>query len=132
VKKLFQVAVEAQKNYMLDCIKAKGCDRHLLGLRILAMGTGRSPALFSDPLYAKSTRWRLSTSTVRTTEVGGFGPVCPDGYGICYMFWRSGTAIVASVASRRGSETSAEQFKNAIILSLRDIRTFWEAADAKL
>ena len=42
-KKLFSQALEAQKNYMMDCIKAKGCDRHLMGLRILAMGKGGPP-----------------------------------------------------------------------------------------
>jgi hypothetical protein len=94
-KKLFSQALEAQKTYMMDCIKAKvclfvyllfffagmgfdveknwqGCDRHLMGLRILAMGRGGPPpGIFADPMYAKSTKWRLSTSTVRTTEIGG-------------------------------------------------------------
>jgi carnitine O-acetyltransferase len=52
-----------------DCIKAKGCDRHLLGLRILAMQSGGAmPSIFTDPMYAKSTKWRLSTSTVRTVR----------------------------------------------------------------
>jgi hypothetical protein len=45
-------------------------DRHFLGLRILAMGSGMQPAIFSDPVYARSQKWLLSTSTVRTTEVG--------------------------------------------------------------
>ena len=114
-------------------------------------GGGAMPAIFTDPMYAKSSKWRLSTSTVRTvrrffvasslpcfsflsqTEIGGFPPVCQDGYGICYMFWRSGTAIVAAVSARRScAETSAELFKEEICNALRHIRTTWEAPDAKI
>jgi hypothetical protein len=50
---------------------------------------------------------------------------------VCFFFFfffcKSGTAIVASVASRRGSETSAEQFKHQVCQALRDIRSMWEA-----
>ncbi len=57
----------------------------------------------------------------------------PDGYGICYMFWRSGTTIVAAVSARRScTETSAEQFKDAICTALHDIRAIWESPEAKI
>jgi hypothetical protein len=59
IKQLFKVAVEAQKKYMVMCMKAKGCDRHLLGLRILAMQEGKMPGIFTDPIYTKSTTYEI-------------------------------------------------------------------------
>ncbi len=46
-KRLFKAATESQKNYMVDAIQAKGCDRHLMGLRLLAMGNGMQPSIFT-------------------------------------------------------------------------------------
>ncbi len=59
--------------------------------------------------------------------------MCQDGYGICHMFWRSGTAIVAAISARRScAETSAELFKEEVCNALRHIRSTWEAPDAKI
>lgn len=46
-KRLFKAATESQKNYMVDAIQAKGCDRHLMGLRLLAMANGMQPGIFT-------------------------------------------------------------------------------------
>ncbi len=44
----------------------------------------RELAVFQDPGYVKINRNVLSTSTVSSAalEMGGFGPVIPEGYGI--------------------------------------------------
>ncbi len=79
-------------------------------------------------MYARSSHWQLSTSTVRTSEIGGFPPVASDGYGVCYMVWKSGHTIVAAVTARRsGGQTSAPAFRDAICNALRAIRAMWEA-----
>lgn len=114
---------------MLAAMRGKGCDRHLLALRVFAAGNGLQPELFQDPMFARSSHWQLSTSTVRTTEVGGFAPIVVDGYGICYMVWKSGSSIGACITSRRSSPngTSAAGFAAALSDAFRIIRRTFEA-----
>lgn len=65
---LLKEAINSHKNYMNKATRGMACDRHLLGLRILAaeaMQKGEitdMPSIFKDPAYAKSTTWYLSTS----------------------------------------------------------------------
>ncbi|CAG8538451.1 3338_t:CDS:2 [Ambispora leptoticha] len=80
-------AIEAHVKYMSEAVEGRGCDRHLLGLR-LSLKPGESmPSIFTDPAYATSTHWNLSTSQLSSEYfVGyGWGEVVPDGYGIAYM-----------------------------------------------
>jgi carnitine O-acetyltransferase len=46
-----------------------------------------TPAIFSDPLYLRSSRWVLSTSAIfsKYFKVYGWGEVVPDGFGVAYM-----------------------------------------------
>jgi hypothetical protein len=40
-----------------------GVDRHLLGLKLCAQ-PGETHAIFSHPIFAKSSKWQLSTSAL--------------------------------------------------------------------
>ncbi|CAJ0755683.1 10517_t:CDS:2, partial [Entrophospora sp. SA101] len=84
---LLQAAVKAHSEYTRDASNGKGCDRHLLGLRLL-LKEGESHPLFQHPIFAKSQEWLLSTSGLTTgTKFNGtgFGCVYPNGYGINYL-----------------------------------------------
>jgi hypothetical protein len=48
----------------------QGCDRHILGWRVAASSLGLQVPLFSNPLIARSTDFRLSTSNVPTKGLG--------------------------------------------------------------
>ena len=73
--------------YSRAASEAQGIDRHLFGLEMIQamnMSTEKQgPKLFSHPLYQRSKRWRLSTSTLPIPP--GFGPVVDDGIGIGYF-----------------------------------------------
>jgi len=58
-----------------------------LGLRKLLKPGEESPALFSDPLYQRSSKWVLSTSAIWSKYFPsyGWGEVVPDGFGVAYM-----------------------------------------------
>ena len=45
------------------------------------------PAIFTDPVFARSCHWNLSTSQISSEyyDAYGWGEVVPDGYGIAYM-----------------------------------------------
>ncbi|XP_072176698.1 carnitine O-acetyltransferase-like [Diadema setosum] len=84
---LFRKAIEAHKQYTNDVINGDGIDRHLLGLKLTAIEKGLNvPDLFMDTAFTSSFHFRLSTSQVPGKEdlLMLFGPVVPDGYGICY------------------------------------------------
>jgi carnitine O-acetyltransferase len=83
---LLQKATAAHANYSKLAAKANGVDRHLFGLSQMLDNTEKAPALFSDPVFSRSKRWRLSTSNLSHPRIvnWGFGQVCPDGVGIGY------------------------------------------------
>lgn len=83
----------------------EGVDRHMLGwlicslqvhqlisyrspgLRLSKPSSLSAPALFTDPLYTRSSHWTLSTSAIFSSRLGvyGWGEVVPDGFGVAYM-----------------------------------------------
>jgi len=78
-------AVAAHVAYMRDAARGHGVDRHLFGLAQLNTSNAEL-ALFSDPVYQRSKRWRVSTSHLTHPKFDnwGFGEVVPDGVGVGY------------------------------------------------
>nr|CAD7199794.1 unnamed protein product [Timema douglasi] len=116
-------AINYHKNYAIECVNGHGVDRHLLGLKLIAVENGLEvPALFKDPAYIRSTHFRISTSQVpmRSDGVLSFGPVVPDGYGICYNP-RNLNINFSISAFRSHPETSAKKFQEALYKSLQDM-----------
>lgn len=58
----FRAALKTQGAYMADCVNAHGVDRHLFGLKNSLAPNEPKPSLFTDPAYAYSQHWFLSTS----------------------------------------------------------------------
>ncbi|KAK2818797.1 hypothetical protein Q5P01_024358 [Channa striata] len=84
---LMEKAVKSHRSYTNMAISGQAIDRHLLGLKLQAIEEQISiPDIFKDAAYAKALHYRLSTSQVpsKTDCLMCFGPVVPDGYGICY------------------------------------------------
>ncbi|XP_033124898.1 carnitine O-acetyltransferase-like [Anneissia japonica] len=70
-----------------QAIFGDGVDRHLLGLKLMAIEWGWNvPELMMDTTYHISTHFKLSTSQVpaKSDSTLCFGPVVPDGFGVCY------------------------------------------------
>ncbi|KAI8897824.1 acyltransferase ChoActase/COT/CPT [Globomyces pollinis-pini] len=83
---LFQKAATAHVEYLKIASNGYGCDRHLLGLK-LCLKEGESHEIFTHPVFAKSSKWQLSTSALfpgKAVYGTGFGTVYPDGYGMNY------------------------------------------------
>ncbi|XP_050775567.1 carnitine O-acetyltransferase-like isoform X2 [Gopherus flavomarginatus] len=84
---LLQAAVESQSARTEQVLAGQGIDRHLLGLKLAAIGDGqRLPGIFMDTAYAIATHCRLLTGQVasRSDCLMVYGPQVPDGYGVCY------------------------------------------------
>jgi len=84
---LFCDAVKAHGAYARAAGDGQGVDRHLFGLRKMIQPGETAPALFSDPLFLRSSYWVLSTSAIHhpNFEVYGWGEVVSDGFGIAYV-----------------------------------------------
>ncbi|RKO93566.1 acyltransferase ChoActase/COT/CPT, partial [Blyttiomyces helicus] len=90
-----QAAVAKSASY------GQGIDRHLLGLRaMIRPSDSAKDTIFTDPAFATSMHFRLSTSSIQGKHHwGGFGPAVDDGYGISYAIDLDG--IKFSVSCRK-------------------------------
>jgi carnitine O-acetyltransferase len=81
-KHLLEQAVQSHANYSRTAGQGQGVDRQFFGLSMLVKDGEDLPELFNHPLFQRSKRWRVSTSTL--PNMPGFGPVVPDGVGVAY------------------------------------------------
>jgi hypothetical protein len=74
--RLLQEAVNAHVKYIGLAAKAQGVDRHFMGLSMLVQDGESAPDLYSDPVFARSKRWRVSTSHLTHPKFDnwGYGP----------------------------------------------------------
>ncbi|RIA95026.1 acyltransferase ChoActase/COT/CPT [Glomus cerebriforme] len=129
---LLQSATKAHSAYTRDVSNGKGCDRHLFGLRLL-LREGESHQLFTEPIFAKSQEWLLSTSGLgagNRLSGSGFGCVYPNGYGINYL---SGENLLKfGIESKySSSETDSNVFRQNIVNALKEMRSICEHVNGK-
>lgn len=82
--KLFKVAAKNHEKLIGEASNNQGCDRHLLGLKLIAREMGINELeLFNDESFVKSGgngNFILSTSCIGFTNVfGGCAPMCENG-----------------------------------------------------
>lgn len=125
---LLQKAVETHKQSTYDAIHGQAIDRHLLGLRMLSIEDLTSmPEIFMDTSFAVANHFNLLTSQVgsKTDCVMCFGPMVPDGYGVCYNPMDEHINI-AITAFNSCDETNAAKFAQAVEDALLDMRALLE------
>ncbi|NP_001407005.1 carnitine O-acetyltransferase isoform c [Mus musculus] len=127
---LLRKAVQAHRAYTdrishPQAIRGEAFDRHLLGLKLQAIEDLVSmPDIFMDTSYAIAMHFNLSTSQVpaKTDCVMFFGPVVPDGYGICYNPMEAHINFSVS-AYNSCAETNAARMAHYLEKALLDMRT---------
>ncbi|KAJ6654630.1 hypothetical protein lerEdw1_006783 [Lerista edwardsae] len=126
---LLRRAAQAHRSYTDMAIKGNAIDRHLLGLKLQAIEDLVSiPELFMDTAYAVAMHFNLSTSQVaaKTDCVMCFGPVVPDGYGICYNPMAEHINFAVS-AFNSCSDTNAARMAHYLEKALLDMRHLLQA-----
>ncbi|CAI9714907.1 carnitine O-acetyltransferase-like isoform X1 [Octopus vulgaris] len=116
-------AIQTHKNLINDAISGQAIDRHLLGLKLIAIEKGMNiPNLFMDTAYATSVHHKISSSQVSSKYncSMNFGPTAPDGFGICYNCQKSHILIAVS-ALNTSPDTCSKKMTNSIHQSLTDI-----------
>ena len=83
---LLNKACKSHAQYIGNAAKGLGVDRHFMGLSMLVQDSEVTPDLYSDPVFARSKRWRVSTSNLTHPKLDnwGYGEVVPDGVGLSY------------------------------------------------
>jgi carnitine O-acetyltransferase len=117
-------AIHAQTSYMAKAVEGKGVDRHLLGLRLLLKPEEQKPTLFTDPMYAATCHWKLSTSQISSEHFDGYGwgEVVSDGYGIAYMV--KNNSLHFNLACQW---LGADRLRDNFMQALREMRQVFEA-----
>ncbi|TKS84081.1 Carnitine O-acetyltransferase [Collichthys lucidus] len=118
-------AVTAHRAYTNMAISGQAIDRHLLGLKMIAVEENLSiPDVFTDAAYAKALHYQLSTSQVpsKTDCVMCFGPVVSNGYGVCYNPMNDHINFAVS-SFNTCTETNATHLARAMEEALLDMRT---------
>eukprot|EP01130_Rhizamoeba_saxonica_P009623 TRINITY_DN3921_c0_g1_i1.p1 TRINITY_DN3921_c0_g1~~TRINITY_DN3921_c0_g1_i1.p1 ORF type:complete len:593 (-),score=125.25 TRINITY_DN3921_c0_g1_i1:72-1850(-) len=129
-----RAAIAGHRDYLAKCTSGNGCDRHLLGLRILQMELGQNPsAIFTDPSYSKSTTYLLSTSQMPAEHYyPGFGPTAGDGYGCCYSVIKPDELYSMVTSRHSGPTSSSAAFRDAIYDALDRMHDIVEAVNSKM
>uniref|UniRef100_A0A7N9AP64 Carnitine O-acetyltransferase n=1 Tax=Mastacembelus armatus TaxID=205130 RepID=A0A7N9AP64_9TELE len=125
---LLQKAIQTHKKNTYNAIHGQAIDRHLLGLKIQSIEDLTSmPEIFMDTSFAVAQHYNLSTSQVgsKTDCVMCFGPMVPDGYGVCYNPMDEHINI-AITAFNSCEETNAAKFAQAVEDALLDMRALLE------
>ncbi|TFK26188.1 carnitine acetyl transferase [Coprinopsis marcescibilis] len=119
-KALFDAAAKKHISLAKTAGQGQGVDRHIFGLRKLLQPGEETPALFTDPVFQRSSHWVLSTSAIFSKHfpVYGWGEVVPDGFGVAYMTGFN-DRLQFTVTSRK--EMPNAQFTNEIARATEDI-----------
>ncbi|KAJ3297226.1 Carnitine O-acetyltransferase mitochondrial [Rhizoclosmatium sp. JEL0117] len=117
-------AIAAQSGYMAKAVDGKGVDRHLLGLRLLLKPNEPKPTIFTDPSYALSSHWNLSTSQISSEYYNGYGwgEVVADGYGCAYMV--NNNVLQFNLVSQK---LQNEEMRYNLLEALREMKVVFEA-----
>uniref|UniRef100_A0A672K6H3 Carnitine O-acetyltransferase n=1 Tax=Sinocyclocheilus grahami TaxID=75366 RepID=A0A672K6H3_SINGR len=125
---LLDKAVKAHRAYTDMAIRGQAIDRHMLGLKLQAIeDLAALPEIFMDTSYAVALHFNLSTSQVpaKTDCVMCFGPVVPDGYGVCYNPMDAHINFSVS-AFNSCQDTNAARLAQALEDALLDMKTLLE------
>ncbi|KAF9438342.1 Carnitine O-acetyltransferase mitochondrial [Entomortierella beljakovae] len=118
-----RAAVARHAKYTAWAVDGQAVDRHLLGLRLIRNHDEPIPAMFSDPVFARSCRWRLSTSQISDDcfIAYGWGEVVPDGYGCAYMV-KEAELYFCVTSLQLGSKEFGQHIADALV----DMRFMFE------
>ena len=116
-----KTAIEFHSSMVRDAASGNGVDRHLYAIKCLAAKSGIPiPSLFADDGWAKLNHTIISTSNCGNPSLRlfGFGPVCPDGYGIGYIIRDGGLQYTITSKHRQ-----TKRFAEGLASYLRDVKT---------
>ncbi|RKP27779.1 acyltransferase ChoActase/COT/CPT, partial [Syncephalis pseudoplumigaleata] len=120
--RLLQAACKAHARYLKLACHGRGCDRHMLGLRMM-LREGEQHPIFTDDAFRMSQNWRLSTSALNTTELSlgnSFCTMVEDGYSVCYHP-RPASLLFVLESKKSSLETSTHRLERTLLHVLHEM-----------
>lgn len=118
---LLRAAAKQHSKMTGEASKAMGVDRLLYAMECMAAERGMpKPAIFSSPGYVKLNQSVLSTSNCGNPSLRffGFGPVCPQGFGIGYII--KDESIHCMITSKRRQTERYRDTLQAVLERIHD------------
>ncbi|KAL3928686.1 MAG: hypothetical protein SGARI_004962 [Bacillariaceae sp.] len=130
---LLRKATTAHAKYTGLAAKAQGVDRHLMGLSMMVKGNETTPDLFSDALYARSKKWRSSTSNLSHPRFNlwGYGEVVPDGVGLAYAVLPNSCVFNITALRETGYADKLAELLEEAFLEMRTLIESQESSGVK-
>ena len=127
-------AVTSHTKYMGKAASGHGVDRHFLGLSMCAQEGEQLPALYSDPVFARSKKWRVSTSNLTHPLFvnWGYGEVVPDGLGLSYSVHPRFCMFSVTSLKEHEWSTKACQLLEEALLEMRALVEMDQTMQSKL
>ncbi|RMZ85242.1 hypothetical protein DV738_g338, partial [Chaetothyriales sp. CBS 135597] len=121
LERLFRAAVAVHVKNTLEASDGRGVDRHLFGLKKSLLPGEEVPALFTDPAYAYSSTWFISSSQLSSEYFNGYGwsQVVDAGWGLAYMIKED--SLQWNVVSKRLGCERMSFFLNEAASDIRSI-----------
>lgn len=127
-------AINAHRNYTTNVLNFNAFDRHLLGLKLIAVENGFDlPGIFNDTATKRLSHYYISSSQVSSQfeAVTCFGPAVEDGYGVCYNIMEK-KIIVSLSAFNSCAKTSARGFAQHVERAFLDCQRVLSKINSKL
>ncbi|CED84561.1 Carnitine O-acyltransferase CRAT [Phaffia rhodozyma] len=124
---LFRKAATRHLQYAALAADGQGVDRHLFGLKKLLKEGEQMPELFTDVAFGKTNHWEMSTSSLLSDYLDGwgYGEVVPDGYGLAYSV---GDNFLRWIITAR-KDMKAKEYKECLIWACEEVRELMERAE---
>jgi len=131
---LLQDSVSAHVKYIGLAAQAQGVDRHFFGLSMLVGEGEGAPDLYSHPVFARSKRWRVSTSHLTHPKFDGwgYGEVVPDGVGLAYSIHPRHCIFNITALAEHGWTDKIYQLLEEALLEMRTLIEMDQAPKSKL
>jgi carnitine O-acetyltransferase len=128
LKELMGAATKKHSSRLKDCLGSNGVERYFFAMKNMYTLFGdeldlkEMPDFFNDDGYKQLTYSYISTSRIESKyfDLGGFGPVVPDGYGFWYNLIDE--RIDMNLITRKSVNSKYMKiFGNSIVKSLNDL-----------
>lgn len=131
---LLHNATSAHSEYTRMAAQGRGIDRHFFGLSMLVESDEIAPALYEDPVFNYSKKWRVSTSHLTHPNFvnWGFGQVEPDGVGIAYSIHPRSCVFNISALEETNWTQQLNELLEEALLEMRRLVELEMPNDSKL
>jgi len=128
LKEMMYIACKKQSSRIKDCLGSNGVERYFFALKNMytlfsdELDLKQMPEFFNDVGYKELTYSYISTSRIESKyfDLGGFGPVVPDGFGFWYNLLDE-RIDMNLITYKKINENNIKKFRDSLEESIKDL-----------